>query len=87
MPATTRGTAVLIVASSYHSTEAAAALVEAGAEVKVADRRGNTPLHTAAQMGDLELVKKLLAKGNDCARSRLLSSLRRDWTRSESGAR
>src|SRR5262249_60700125 len=59
------GSSALIAASAFRSTEAAIALVEGGAEVKVADRRGNTPLHTAAQLGDLELVKKLLAKGAD----------------------
>src|SRR4029079_19156061 len=50
---------------AFRGTEAAIALVEGGAEVKVADGRGNTPLHTAAQLGDIELVKKLLAKGAD----------------------
>src|ERR1019366_4566213 len=30
-----------------------------------ADRGGNTPLHTAAQAGDVALVTKLLAKGAD----------------------
>jgi hypothetical protein len=29
----------------------------------VADRGGNTPLHTAAQLGSVELIQKLLAKG------------------------
>jgi ankyrin repeat protein len=29
----------------------------------VADGTGNTPLHTASQVGDIDLVKKLLAKG------------------------
>src|SRR6202000_750964 len=33
------------------------------ANVNVADRGGITPLHTAAQSGELDLVKKLLAKG------------------------
>jgi len=56
---------VLIAAAAFQSTAAAIALVDGGAEVKVADRRGNTPLHTAAQLGDLDLVKKLLAKGAD----------------------
>src|SRR5262245_22369688 len=59
------GTPVLVAAASFRSGEAAAALVDGGAEVKVADRRGNTPLHTAAQIGDVELIKKLLARGAD----------------------
>jgi ankyrin repeat protein len=52
-----------VVAASYGSTAAAAALVEGGADPNVADKGGNTPLHTAAQLGELELVKKLVAKG------------------------
>ena len=43
----------------------AIALVEGGADVKAADRRGNTSLHIAAQMGEVELVKRLLAAGAD----------------------
>jgi cytohesin len=39
--------------------------VDGGADPNVADRGGNTPLHAAAQAGDVELVKKLLAKGAD----------------------
>src|SRR5438445_347377 len=42
---------------------AAGGLVDGGADPNVADRTGDAPLHTAAQVGDLELVKKLLAKG------------------------
>lgn len=56
---------VLIAAAAFRSSKAAIALVDGGADVKVADRRGNTPLHTAAQNGDVELSKKLLAKGAD----------------------
>src|SRR2546422_2567408 len=41
------------------------ALPISGADPNVADRAGNAPLHTAAQAGDLELVKKLLAKGTN----------------------
>jgi ankyrin repeat protein len=56
---------VLIAAVAFRSTGAAIALLDGGADLKVADRRGNTSLHTAAQLGDLELVRKLLAKGAD----------------------
>jgi len=59
------GVKVLIVAASHRSTAAAGALVDGGADPNVADRGGNAPLHTAAQLGDLELVKKLLAKGGN----------------------
>jgi len=54
---------VLNVAASYKSGLVAGVLVDGGADPNVADRSGNTPLHIAAQSGDLDLVKKLLAKG------------------------
>ena len=38
-------------------------LVDHGADPNVSDRGGVTPLHSAAQLGSLELVKQLLAKG------------------------
>ncbi len=60
LPDTTK---VLLVATSYKSSDAAAALVEGGADPNVADRTGNTPLHTAAQLGAVELIEKVLAKG------------------------
>src|SRR5262249_41555052 len=56
---------VLTVAASYGSTAAAMALLDGGADPNVADRSGNSLLHIAAQSGDLQLVKKLLAKGSD----------------------
>jgi ankyrin repeat protein len=56
------GKKVLLVAAAYRSTRAAAALVDGGADPNVADR-GGTILHAAAQAGDVDLVKKLLAKG------------------------
>ncbi|MCX6627896.1 MAG: ankyrin repeat domain-containing protein [Candidatus Solibacter sp.] len=59
------GTKILLVAVSHKSTLAAGAFADGGADPNVADRGGNTPLHTAAQAGDVELVKKLLAKGAD----------------------
>ena len=57
------GNKVLLVAAGSKSTAAAGVLVDHGADPNVADRGGVTPLHTAAQLGSLELVNKLLAKG------------------------
>ena len=60
----------MVVAASYHSVDATGVLADAGADPNVADKSGTTPLHTAAQLGELDLVKKLLAKGaNPNARS------------------
>ena len=56
-------TKVLVVAGAYQSTEAAIALLDGGANPNVADRRGRTPLHLAAEAGSLALVRKLVAKG------------------------
>ena len=50
---------------SYRHTDAALALLEGGANVNIRDRAGNSPLHVAAQQGDLAVVKELLAKGVD----------------------
>jgi ankyrin repeat protein len=58
-------TPVVILAAANRSSRSAELLIDAGADPKSADRRGNTMLHTAAQIGDGELVKKLLAKGAD----------------------
>jgi uncharacterized protein len=58
-------TKILVVAGAYHSTEAAIALLDGGANPNVADRTGKTPLHMAAQAGTLDLVKKLISKGAD----------------------
>lgn len=43
-----------------HQARIARCLVVAGANVDVRDRRGNTALHLACQIGDLECVKALL---------------------------
>jgi ankyrin repeat protein len=59
------GTPISVAATILRSGAASIALVEGGADVKIADQRGNTLLHAAAQLGDLELVKKILAKGAD----------------------
>ena len=58
-------TKMLAVAGAYHSTEAAMALLDGGANPNVADHSGQTPLHMAAQAGSLDLVKKLISKGAD----------------------
>lgn len=58
-------TKMLLLAGAYESTEAAIALLDGGANPNVADRRGRTPLHIAAQAGSLELVRKLVSKGAD----------------------
>jgi ankyrin repeat protein len=55
----------LVVAMAYRHTEAALALIEGGAHVDIRDRAGNSPLHIAAQQGDLPVVKELLARGVD----------------------
>ena len=49
----------------YRHTAAALALLEGGADINVRDRGGNTTLHLAAQAGDMNLVRALLAKRAD----------------------
>jgi ankyrin repeat protein len=56
-------TRILAMAGSYKSTEAAIALLDGGANPNFADPKGFTPLHIAAESGDVALVKKLLSKG------------------------
>lgn len=43
-----------------HQARIARCLVVAGANVDIRDRRGNTALHLACQIGDIECVKALL---------------------------
>jgi len=43
-----------------HQARIARCLVVAGANVDIRDRRGNTALHLACQIGDLECVKALM---------------------------
>ena len=59
------GARPVIVAMQYKHTDTALALLEGGAHLDVRDRAGNTVLHLAAQVGDLELVHALVAKGVD----------------------
>ena len=47
---------------SHHSTAASLALLDGGADPNLSDRAGNTILHTAAQAGDVDLIRKLIAK-------------------------
>lgn len=56
------GAKVLGIAANNRSTASAVALIERGADAGLIDR-GNTLLHVAAQNGDIELLKKLIAKG------------------------
>jgi ankyrin repeat protein len=53
------GNKVIVVASSNKSVAAVNALVVAGADPNVPDNTGSTPLHMAAQIGDVELVHKM----------------------------
>jgi ankyrin repeat protein len=60
------GSKPLMVALSNGRSDAAMALLEGGASVTARDEKtGNTPLHLAAQQGNVNLVKALLAKKAD----------------------
>ena len=59
------GARPIVVAMQYRHTAAALLLLERGADLDVRDRAGNTMLHLAAQAGDLDLVRALLAKRVD----------------------
>jgi ankyrin repeat protein len=47
------------------NAEAAAALIDAGADVRAADRAGRTPLHRAAEGGWVKVARRLTEKGAD----------------------
>ena len=57
------GNRLLSIAMTLRHRASALALIDGGADVSAADRAGNSPLHVATQAGDVELVKKLLARG------------------------
>ena len=59
------GARPIIVAMQYRHTAAALMLLEGGADINGRDRGGNTMLHLAAQAGDMNLVRALLAKRAD----------------------
>jgi ankyrin repeat protein len=52
-----------LIAAAWKAPHSAEALLEGGANPNVSDRNGMTPLHTAAQLGALDLARKLIAKG------------------------
>jgi ankyrin repeat protein len=56
------GTKVLTAAVAHRSTAASIALLDGGADPNQTDRTGNTLLHTAAQAGDVDLIRKLISK-------------------------
>ena len=59
------GAKPIIVAMQYRHAAAALVLLEGGADISARDRAGNTTLHLAAQAGDMNLVRALLAKRAD----------------------
>lgn len=63
----TRGSTPLITAAVFGRTEAALALIEAGADVNYQNNEGSTPLITAAFLCHSEIVRALLDNGADKA--------------------
>jgi hypothetical protein len=60
-----RGSSPLITATAFGQTEAAKALIDAGADVNFKNNEGSTALHTAAVFCRTEIVKALLDNGAD----------------------
>lgn len=56
---------LLIAAVNSNKSKAALALLEAGADINLADDAGNTPLHHAVLNGDFAMCKLLLQHGAD----------------------
>jgi hypothetical protein len=59
------GSSPLITATMFGQTEAALALIEAGADINQKNNDGSTALHTAAFFCRTEIIKALLASGID----------------------
>lgn len=59
------GSSPLITAATFGKTEAALALIEAGANVNFQNKEGSTPLITAAFFCRMEMVEALLKNGAD----------------------
>ena len=60
-----RASGILLIAITAKKFDVANALIDNGALVTDKDPTGTTPLHTAAELGEINLVKKLIAKGAD----------------------
>lgn len=59
------GTPIACLAAMSHSDAAVKLLIDAGANVNIADRNGQTPLHIAASRGRADAVRALIAAGAD----------------------
>lgn len=57
------GNTLLLMAIGYRRPAVALALIDSGADLHATDRGLNSALHIAARIGNLELVKRLLAGG------------------------
>jgi ankyrin repeat protein len=59
------GAKILAMAAAGKHEAAASVLIAGGADYKATDKAGNALIHVAAQAGDLQLVKEMLAKNVD----------------------